>query len=520
MVYRPIPRREIVDALAHLRGLYRKIKPANAREFRAQERREAVIRDLISNLPRTNDHPTLKTLLDVADTCGLTLDGAHRLFGYDLSMIREYDLRLNGGRTHILESYPFERDFRIDLPSRLASHEAFHLDALLRDLVPQWQTDLPIRTLEEEGWHKPGAFYIHIGTEDSLGSGVPPGAMALVEPVEEDEQMSPNPRRIYFLQFGNGYRCSHCVVTRGKLRLFTSARTYVGREEFAYPTAVRIVGRIRMFAVNLPIPDYPVRWSLPPCRPCADLILPWEQSSRDRLLATEHIRFERPKTEELLVQDFLKKELNAKLSDRSERRYRRPTSSAPHVNALIHLTLAHVTRYTDTLRSGGSWVSDKGRFSLETLLNATSLEDARVLHSKAHLPVPGDVWEARRTEFPEWPPLLSMKFPKLGLWDQRVVRLTRGCAIDGLVPSIGPGSWMLLEKFPTIPDVRSDARKSGWSRSIYALRRGLETLLGHLEQNGNQFALLSDGSGSAVKAVLRVEEVPELNRVAAVAVPV
>jgi hypothetical protein len=40
----------------------------------------------------------------------LTIEGAHRLFGYDLGGIREYDLRLNGRRTHIVESYAFERD--------------------------------------------------------------------------------------------------------------------------------------------------------------------------------------------------------------------------------------------------------------------------------------------------------------------------------------------------------------------------------------------------------------------------
>lgn len=519
-MYRPIPRREILDALIHIRDLYRKVKPSSEREFREHERREAAVRDLLSNVPRIGEHPTLKTLLEVGDICSLTLDGAHRLFGYDLSAIREYDLRLNGGRTHIFESYPFQRDLLIDLPFQVASHEAFRVDASLRDLVSRWQTDLPIQTLEEEGWHKPGTFYVHVGTEDSLGSSIPPGAMALVEPVGNDEKMYPNPRNIYLLQFGNGYRCSRCVVTRGQLRLFSSEKIYLGRHEFAYPGAVRIAGRIRMFAVSLPIPEYPSRWSLPPCQPCADLILPWEHDRRDSLLATEHIRFKRSKAEELFVRDFLRKELNAKLSGRSERRYRRPTSSAPHVNALIHLTLAHVARYTDTLRAGGSWVSDRGRFSLETLLNARSLEEARLLHRKAHLPIPGEVWDARRREFPEWPPLLSMKFPQLRLWEERVMRLTEGCAIHGLVPSIGPGSWMLLEKLPAIPDVRCEVRKSGWSRPIYAIRRGLETLLGHLEREGNQYALLSNTSGNGVRAALRIDELSELNRVAGVAVPV
>jgi hypothetical protein len=56
---------------------------------------------LLSNLFRTKDHPTPNSVLELADIFSLTLDGAHRLFGYDLQRIREYDFRLNGGRTHI-----------------------------------------------------------------------------------------------------------------------------------------------------------------------------------------------------------------------------------------------------------------------------------------------------------------------------------------------------------------------------------------------------------------------------------
>ncbi|MFC5862348.1 hypothetical protein ACFPT7_08610 [Acidicapsa dinghuensis] len=59
------------------------------------------MRDLLSNLPRTNEHPTLKTLLEVVDVCSLTLEGVHRLFGYNLEELRSFDFRLNGGRTHI-----------------------------------------------------------------------------------------------------------------------------------------------------------------------------------------------------------------------------------------------------------------------------------------------------------------------------------------------------------------------------------------------------------------------------------
>lgn len=450
-MHSPVPSSAIVETLVHIRELYRRVKPSNERAQRAFERLEVATKDLVSNLPRTNEHPTLRTLLEIAEIYSLTLEGAHRLFGYELERFLEYDLALNGGRTHIFEHYPFERDLLIDLPARLASWESFAIDALLRDLVLEWQTNIPIRALDEEGWEQPGVFYVHVGTEDSLGSSIPPGAVARVELIGDAERALPHPRSVYLLQFGNGYRCSHCVVTGGKLRLFSTGRTYLGREEFAYPGSVRIAGRIRMFSVNLPLPEHPALASLPHRGQAADLILPWEQPARDRLLFTKHRRFRRPNEEDLLVHGFLKELLHAKLSGRSERRYRGPTPSEPHVNALIHLALGHVARYTDALRSGGSWQSDRGRLSLDKLLRAHSLSEAFAVRTNLHVPTPADVWEARRKEFGGWPPLLSVRFPRLRLWEDRIVRLAQENPIAGLDPALRPGSLLLLEELQSDP---------------------------------------------------------------------
>lgn len=109
--------------------------------------------------------------------------------------------------------------------------------------------------------------------------------------------------------------------------MFSPKGTYLGREEFLYPGSVRIAGRVRMFAVDLPVPEYPSLSVLPDSQQGADLILPWEHASRDRLLATKHRRFRRSKEQERFIHDILKAELQAKLSGRSERRYRSPTPS-------------------------------------------------------------------------------------------------------------------------------------------------------------------------------------------------
>jgi hypothetical protein len=99
-VYNSVPREQIADALIHLRGLFREIPPSSEKDYRAHERREILTKDLLSNLFRTKDHPTLHAVLEVAEVFSITLDGAHRLFGYELEKIREYDLLLNAGRTH------------------------------------------------------------------------------------------------------------------------------------------------------------------------------------------------------------------------------------------------------------------------------------------------------------------------------------------------------------------------------------------------------------------------------------
>lgn len=518
-MYRNLPRSEVIDTLIHLRDLHRQIRPSKERDRYAFERRELVTKNLLSNLRRTGDHPTLSMLFEIAEIFSLTIDGAHRLFGYDLGAIREYDLKLNSGRTHIVESYAFERDLLVDLPLELAPHEAFAADRTLSELVLTWQRSVPIRALRGKAWRSPGAFYVHVGTEDSLGSSLPPGAMALVEPVETEETWRPNPRSIYLLQFANGYRCSRCVVARGKLQLLNLDRTYAGPQEFAYPTSVRIAGRIRMFSLRTPVPEH-TRLPLARYEGSAELVLPWQHPTRDRLFATEHRRFRRANEEERDVRNFLQAELHSKLSERTLRRYRSPGPSEPHVDALMQMTLIHFARYTDVLRAGGYKVRDTNRFSLETLLATKHFVELVAARPAASAPIPREVWERRQSEFAEWPPLLATKFPQLRRWDDRLVRLGEGSPIKGINPPLAPGSWMLIEKLPSIPDTRSDWSKKGWSRPIYVLRRGIEVLCGYLERDGSTFSLLTSDPEGTSKVLLLPDELDNLGGVTGVAVPV
>ena len=518
-MYEYVPRPQIIEVLKHLRELLRREEPITERGRLAAERREVTAKYIISNLPRTGPHPTLNTVIEVMETFLLTIGAAHRLFGYDLDAIREYDLRLNSGRTHIVETYVFERERLIDFPSDLAPESSFQSDALLRDLVREWQTGTPIRAPDERPSNGQRAFYVHVGTQDSWGSSLPPGSLALVDPVDIAEAQRPNPRFIYLLQFGRGYRCSRCVVTRGKLQMLTSGRSYVRAREFACPGEVRVAGRIRMFAHALPQPEYDLNDRLRPSR-FSDLILPWEYRTRDELFLSQHRRFHRSNDEEADIKDLLMTLLDSPLTKRTERRYRHPGSSEPHVSTLIQLTLLYFARYSDALRAGGVPIRERGRFTIERMARATNIEELFSGLDTLRRPRPEAVWTHQRGEFLDWVPLLAFKFPGLNLKDDSVLRLSRSCDIPGHQPTISAGSWMLLKPLDEPPAPSRDHEKSGWSRPLYVLRRGMEFLTGHLEQDGAGYALLSKREGIARRVRLAFDQVHSLHAVTGVAVPV
>ena len=519
-MYRPVSCNQIITYLEHIRELFRQSQPENQHEQIAHEQREQKIRDLITNLRRTNGRAMVRMVNDLEKYCYLTTDGGYRIFGYNLDAIHEYDLSLNRQRTHIVESYIFERDLEVELPLELAPSTAFTKSATLNTLVRRWQRGIPIRELSRPEWRKPGTFYVHVGTEDSLGASLPPGAMAMVESVDAEEKRHPNPCSIYLLQFSNGYLCSRCAVVLDRLQLLTSNSSSIRRELFLYPGEVRIAGRIAAFTLSLPAQEYSPLREISTYDGSADLILPWEHRNRSRLLATKYRRFVRSHEDVQSVRAALQTNLHFWLSERTRRRYRSKTISEPHADALIQMSVEHHARYSDVLRAGGYELHDAGRFSLEAMLCAKRFSDLHTLQMMATLPSPAEVWDERRKEFIEYAALFAVKFPQPSLWGDHVVRVVEDVGLSGIEPHIRPGSWVLAEGLPAFLDLQDDARKQGWSRPIYLLRRGVESLLGYLGRDGDRFVLLTGDKTDDVITIFGPSELCQLSRVSGVLIPV
>lgn len=517
MVYRPVSRSDIVDVVQHLRELFRRSPPSTVKDQLAAERRELIFKNLVSNLRRMGPHPMLNHVLELADAFSLTVEAAHHIFGYHLDELRMLDEELNSGRTHIVDAYPFNRDLRIELPGQLATEEVFARDASLKEMVLSWQKDVPIRVLSEVlGWQSPTVFYVRVGLEDSLGSALPPGSLALVHPVGHAEASRPDPRAIYLLQFGNGYRCSRCVVSGTKLIIISSGSLQSGPREFLYPSSVRVVGRVRLFALRLPTKIRLAPNPLPPTPSPAPLILPWEHRSLATLFSAKHSRFWRSRPERTHVRERVEFAFQSELSQRTARRYRRPTSSVPHVNTLLQLNVTHFARYSDSLKIHLGR-SDFGRFSLESLLQSQKLPEPLLAESAGHLPTPLDRWEYLCRMFVEWPTLLSLNIPRLEPLSDKIVRLAHGESLPNLYPPIGPGSLLLLESVGSERDLHQEKKLAGWQRPIYVHRSHGRIACGYLDAAGDRLALV--GGGAAVHVSLPARSYSSLERVVGVVVP-
>jgi hypothetical protein len=100
-MYESVSSREVIERVEHIRELHRQIRVTSDQGRVAFTQHERKLKDFISNLRRAATRPTANMVRDLAEACSLTTDGAYRLFGYELDGIREFDLDLNDGRTHV-----------------------------------------------------------------------------------------------------------------------------------------------------------------------------------------------------------------------------------------------------------------------------------------------------------------------------------------------------------------------------------------------------------------------------------
>jgi len=476
--------------------------------------------DLLSNLRQFGSTPTPHQLQALKQRLSLTIGGTFKLFGYSLDSMRGVEALLNGGRTRLIETYPFNRDRPVDLPGVLGHGGVFQHTAFLSDLVVRWQKGVPIRAIRGPHWQKDGFLYAQLGSNDTLAMPtIPPGSHIAIRPIDELERQNPNPEHIYFLQHGNGYLCCRCAVRHGRLVIITQDQSYAGSHEFFYPGEVRIVGRVVSFGVQLPLPspllDLPRR-----TYKSAPLILPWEHKSLRALVSAERQRFGITEAHLARASEILESRLGASVSVRTVRRYEREKERMPRTSVLIGLALIHSLRFTDVLRSLNLWTDESQHYSLGALMNATTFDDLPIGFPAAVAPDPVGRWQPLLDEWGEWPTLLSMAMPDLGQWGHRILRINQSAWFKGLDPLMAPHSVVVLDELKVTPPSRAENHRDNWDRPIFAILHEGKTFCGYVEADGTNLVLLPHPSASGTpRMVFRKRHVQILGQGVAVASP-
>lgn len=517
-MYKPASTRVMLDQLEHVRSLYRGLQPASNADWQTQRERERFGKYLARNIRVGRHQPTVRTILEMKRHFGMSMEAAYLFFGFRLQEIQTLDFRLNGMRTRYIESYRFQRDRRIDLPLRL-EERAFLRPALMREAVTSWQHGVSVRQLERAEWFPHRVRYAQIGFEDSLTSPLPAGAIVSVESVLKEEIHSPDPRGIYMLQFGNGYRC--CGYTlKGQRLVLLPYRAYGTLPlEFVLDKDVRVIGRINSFALRLARRRlHGQLHDLPMTHKSAPLVDPWTHPSLRRLFAAGEARLYRPHAYWRKVLPTLEAELGVHVSERTIRRYcegeETEARTLPLAGHLIGLALRFGPSFSDVLRVVFQSVDfDEGLYSLEELLRVDNLGELEEADSFIEPPYPEQVWLQLFGELGRWSPLVPGWFPALSSLQSRVLRIHAGEHFQGIAPLLSTGSWLLLNQDSEWIEDIPDDDEIGWNKRLYVLRKGNHVFCGHLRHDDGRWYLVTQPGNRRVYTPIPTRELGELRRV-------
>lgn len=140
-MYDPVLPQHAADVLSQLFALFRKAPGKDLHRLNPDV--DGLSPNLLMNLRQHRSIPSPRQLHALRLSLSMTIGGVFKLFGYSLDSMRKVEFLLNGERTRLVESYPFNRDRAVDLPGTLGEYGSFQRNAFLSELVVGWQQGVP-----------------------------------------------------------------------------------------------------------------------------------------------------------------------------------------------------------------------------------------------------------------------------------------------------------------------------------------------------------------------------------------
>jgi transcriptional regulator with XRE-family HTH domain len=201
--------------------------------------------------------PSIHKLYSLAIVYSLSLASVLRIYGLDLDRMREIAASLQLPRTRLVDTFVYDPEQTVPLPTKLRSHVSLESTTLISQIVDTWG-DIPIALVAEVlGGRGSRPLCGFIGLKDySMWPLLRPGSFVIVDidqrkVVSTDSWPTEHHRPIYFLEMRDGYACGWVQLKHGMLELIPHPLSGCPVREWPYPREVEILGRVKAMATDL-----------------------------------------------------------------------------------------------------------------------------------------------------------------------------------------------------------------------------------------------------------------------------
>jgi|SRR5579871_3941523 len=235
-----------------LRLRFRDVEEASSKIAARRGSDEFII--ALSRLADIENKGTMPSLFRLYSLCAIyRLEMADVLawYGVTLSDLPGDSTVLEHVRTHIVGFRP--EDGEIQIPISLDPGIDVSRTLFLSRLIQRWGT-LPLMLLNNVDLrsHRYGL----VGTDDwSMYPIIPPGSLVVIDDTRRRIAASgwttEFERPIYFLEHRDGYICSWCRLTDGRLTVQPHPASLCEPESYIYPDEIEVIGQVTQVALSL-----------------------------------------------------------------------------------------------------------------------------------------------------------------------------------------------------------------------------------------------------------------------------
>ena len=197
--------------------------------------------------------PKLFKLYSISAIYNKSFDEIAAYFGLRMADLGRDRASIGAPRTHLLDQGEEGQGQTVTLPVELKPEFRFEKTNLLSRVVEKWD-EVPIGLLQHLDLHK--SMYGYIGLEDdTLYPLIRPGSLVQIDPNQRKimvgQWRTEFERPIYFIELRDGYLCSWCELSRGRLTVIPHPQSRQAHRNFAHPSEAEVVGRVTGVAMRI-----------------------------------------------------------------------------------------------------------------------------------------------------------------------------------------------------------------------------------------------------------------------------